>query len=298
MKRRNRKLTDRRQKKIIYIAAGCIAICLIAASVLFYMGRMSGPSGAGREGGGDRKEASEKSEKTETEDNGSSAGELEIPETEIEQSSDSAGDDAPITVNTDGTVDVSKIEGYASAQEESGTVQDSIRIVSAGSYTGKYVEDGSDEEVSGVLAIVVTNISERFVQYSKITMTNGTDTAVFSLSNLPAGASAVVLAEDRVSAEGTWSYQDDTTAFIDAAETYPDIFEWQGGDYQISLRNKSGETYDQVYVYYKNTENGIYLGGITYRISFDGIGPGQTMQKASKHFSGSNSHVMMIDYID
>lgn len=118
MKRRNRKLTDRRQKKIIYIAAGCIAICLIAASVLFYMGRISGSSGAGREGGGDRKEASEKSEKTETEDNGSSAGELEIPETEIEQSSDSAGDDAPITVNTDGTVDVSKIEGYASAQEE------------------------------------------------------------------------------------------------------------------------------------------------------------------------------------
>lgn len=118
MKKRNRKLTDRRQKKIIYIAAGCIAICLIAASVLFYMGRISGSSGAGREGGGDRKEASEKSEKTETEDNGSSAGELEIPETEIEQSSDSAGDDAPITVNTDGTVDVSKIEGYASAQEE------------------------------------------------------------------------------------------------------------------------------------------------------------------------------------
>lgn len=115
MKRKNRKLTDRRQKKIIYIAAGCIAICLIAASVLFYMGRMSGSSESGKEGGGDRKEASEK---TETEDNGSSAGELEIPETEIEQSSDSAGDDAPITVNTDGTVDVSKIEGYASAQEE------------------------------------------------------------------------------------------------------------------------------------------------------------------------------------
>lgn len=79
------------------------------------MGRMSGSSESGKEGGGDRKEASEK---TETEDNGSSAGELEIPETEIEQSSDSAGDDAPITVNTDGTVDVSKIEGYASAQEE------------------------------------------------------------------------------------------------------------------------------------------------------------------------------------
>ena len=118
MKRKNRKLTDRRQKKIIYIAAGCIAICLIAASVLFYMGRMSGSSESGKEGGGERKEASEKSEKTETEDNGSSAGELEIPETEIEQSSDSAGDDAPITVNTDGTVDVSKIEGYASAQEE------------------------------------------------------------------------------------------------------------------------------------------------------------------------------------
>lgn len=298
MKRRNRKLTDRRQKKIIYIAAGCIAICLIAASVLFYMGRISGSSGAGREGGGDRKEASEKSEKTETEDNGSSAGELEIPETEIEQSSDGTGDDAPITVNTDGTVDISKIEGYVSAQEESGTVQDSIRITSVGSYTGKYVEDGSDEAVSGVLSIVVTNVSERFVQYSKITMTNGTDTAVFSLSNLPAGASAVVLAEDRVSAEGTWSYQDDTTAFIDEAQTYPDIFEWQGGDYQLVLKNKSEEAYDQVYVYYKNTENGIYLGGITYRVLFEGIGPGQTMQKASKHFSGSNSHVMMIDYID
>ena len=77
MKRKNRKLTDRRQKKIIYIAAGCIAICLIAASVLFYMGRMSGSSESGKEGGGDRKEASEKSEKTETED--SSAAKEEKP---------------------------------------------------------------------------------------------------------------------------------------------------------------------------------------------------------------------------
>ena len=296
MKRKKKKPIDKKKKKIMYITVGCIVVCLMAVSGLVYINRTFGSSEARRESTADNGEG--ETSGRENEDSDDNTGELEIPETEIEQSSDGTGDDAPITVNTDGTVDISKIEGYVSAQEESGTVQDSIRITSVGSYTGKYVEDGSDEAVSGVLSIVVTNVSERFVQYSKITMTNGTDTAVFSLSNLPAGASAVVLAEDRVSAEGTWSYQDDTTAFIDEAQTYPDIFEWQGGDYQLVLKNKSEEAYDQVYVYYKNTENGIYLGGITYRVLFEGIGPGQTMQKASKHFSGSNSHVMMIDYID
>lgn len=224
--------------------------------------------------------------------------EFNVPEIEVKQSSDGEGDNAPVTVKTDKSVELDKIEGYSSNQEEQATIEDSIRITSIGSYTGNYVEDGSDEPVSEVLSIVVTNVSERFLQYSQITMTNGTDTATFSLSNLPAGASALVLAENRISAEGSWSYQDDTSAFIDEAEMHSDIFLWHGGDHMVALTNQSTATYEKVYVYYKNTQNGMYIGGITYRVAFENLGAGETAKKASIHFDGNNSHVMMIDYIN
>ncbi|MGN0357432.1 MAG: hypothetical protein ACI4E0_06395 [Blautia sp.] len=225
--------------------------------------------------------------------------EFTIPEIEIKQDSENKGDSAPISVNTDGIVDEKKIDGFKLEDGKDIDISEQrIRIDSVGSYSGPYVEDGSDEEVKDILSIVVTNISDQFLQYSQITMSSGEKKAVFEVSNLPAGSSALVLASERTAAGEDWKYKDDVSAFIEAAPMHDDIFSWKGGDYTLILTNKSKDRYEKVYVYYKNTKNGIYVGGITYRILFEDMAAGQTLEKQSRHFAGSDSHVMMIDYID
>lgn len=223
----------------------------------------------------------------------------EIPEMEITQKSDGNGKTSPVSVQTDGTVDVNRLKGYAEGtKKDEKAAENRIQIKSIGSYSGPYVEDGTNEQVKNVLAIVVTNTSGEFLQYSEITMKNGDARATFALSNLPAGASALVLAKDRVVGGDDWTYEDDITAYIKKAELHEDKFSWEAGNNLLVLNNKSNDKYSKVHVYYKNTQDGIYIGGITYRIAFENLEAGEKREKLSKHFDGNNSHVMMIDYID
>lgn len=222
---------------------------------------------------------------------------MTIPEMEIEQSSDDRKK-KPVTVNTNGKVNVAELSNYNEDKTMNEEIQNNqIKISSIGSYSGAYVEDGSDEKVEDILAIVITNTSKEFLQYSQITLSNGKDKAVFSVSNLPAGSSALVLSKDKIKAKGNWKYLDDMTAFIDEASLYPKIFSWEAGNNMVRMTNKSDEDFKNVYVYYKNVENGIYVGGITYRVKFDNLKAKQTAQKLSKHFSGKQSQIMMIDYL-
>ena len=77
-----------------------------------------------------------------------------------------------------------------------------LQIVNIGSYTGAYVEDGTDEVVSGVLMLVVTNNGEEALQYAEITVPTESGDAFFSLSTLPAGESCVLLELNRMEHTG------------------------------------------------------------------------------------------------
>lgn len=57
-------------------------------------------------------------------------------------------------------------------------------ITNIGSYTGVYMEDGSDEILSGILMIIVTNTGTETIQYAEITLPVGDKMASFSLSTL------------------------------------------------------------------------------------------------------------------
>lgn len=222
---------------------------------------------------------------------------LDIPEMEIIQSSDNRNGKR-VEVNTNGKVDIKQLNNYQENKAMDAKIQDNrIKICSIGSYSGPYVEDGSDAEIDNVLAIVVTNTSKEFLQYSQIILTDGQKQATFAVSNIPSGASALVLSKEKISAEGTWTYQDDTTAFIKKTSLYEDTFSWQAGNNMVRVTNKSDKDFKTVHVYYKNVENGIYVGGITYRVTCENLKANETIQRLSKHFNGKQSQIMMIDYL-
>ena len=64
----------------------------------------------------------------------------------------------------------------------------------------------------------------------------------------------------------------------------------------IGIKNVSGKDLGTVYVYYKYfQEGGAYLGGITYRVKFENVKAGASVEEKTSHFSKNSSEILMVD---
>lgn len=175
-------------------------------------------------------------------------------------------------------------------------------VTDTGSYTGMYMEDGTDEIVSGVLMLVVKNTGEQDIQYAQITMPIGDETATFILTTLPAGESVVLLETNRMQ----WQQDVDYAAILPKVEN---IAYFQGPvstkvdklkigivDGAINVTNISGEDIEgNIVVYYKNAAQDLYYGGITYRITIEGgLKADEIRQVMTNHASDTGSKIMFV----
>ena len=178
-----------------------------------------------------------------------------------------------------------------------------LSLMSVNRYAGAFVEDGSDETVSDVLAITVRNDGDKTVQYAQITLTQGESTYEFSVTTLPVGASAQVLELSRQampdSTEGLTG-QVDTYAVFDTEPTMcDDVLGIETQDTAITVTNKSGsDIAGPIYVYYKIAYGDLYLGGITYRVGISsGLKAGESSTCYAGHFSNDYSALMFATYV-
>ncbi len=178
-----------------------------------------------------------------------------------------------------------------------------LSLMSVNRYAGAFVEDGSDETVSDVLAITVRNDGDKMVQYAQITLTQGESTYQFSVTTLPVGASAQVLELSRQampdSTEGLTG-QVDTYAVFDTEPTMcGDVLGIETQDTAITVTNKSGsDITGPIYVYYKIAYGDLYLGGITYRVGISsGLKAGESSTCYAGHFSNDYSVLMFATYV-
>lgn len=175
-----------------------------------------------------------------------------------------------------------------------------LEIIHAGAYTGVYMEDGSDEVVTGVLMLVVSNIGEEAVQYAEITLPTENGNAKFSLSTLPAGESCVLLEESRMPHTGkediSKAFSQNVAVFSEPISLREDLLELQILDGAINVRNISGGDIEgDILLYYKNAAADLYYGGITYRVRIEGgIKADEIKQIMASHFSESGSKIMFV----
>lgn len=166
-------------------------------------------------------------------------------------------------------------------------------------YTGPFVEDGKNEQVENVAAILVENRSNEFLEQAIITYSIGSDkTAEFVLTGLPAGESAWVLEKQRLVLTGKekLEFEDCTSTFRADAITETEDITVEAEGNVITVTNNTGKPLRNVAVYYKNTyDDGNYLGGITYMIGFDVLGAGHSAEKASSHYS-ENSRIVRYSF--
>lgn len=176
-----------------------------------------------------------------------------------------------------------------------------LQVTAVGSYSGPYMEDGSDEEVSNVMAITVKNNGEEAVQYGEIIMTGKNDeTATFKFSTLEAGASMCVLESERKPYKKRDGYEQaaaqNVAYFQNPLQTYEDQLQIQPLDGGLNVTNISNKDIKgEIIIYFKDVADDMLMGGITYRGRItDGLKAGEIRQLMSQNFTKENTKVMFI----
>lgn len=178
----------------------------------------------------------------------------------------------------------------------------SLSLIKASRYAGYFVEDGSDDTVSDIMAITVRNDGDKTVQYAHIILTLGEAAYEFDVTTLPAGASAQLLELSRQpmpdSIDGMTAEVSTCVLFNTEPSMCEDVFGIETQDTAITVTNNSGiDITGQIYVYYKIAYGDLYMGGITYRVSVSGLKAGESATCYAGHFSTGYSKLMFVSYV-
>ena len=177
----------------------------------------------------------------------------------------------------------------------------SLTIQRINGYSGMFIEDGSDKEVKNVAAIQVKNTSKQVVEYAQIELYNGDKKLVFEVSTLPANSSAVVMEKSKTTFDSSKNvtYGKSTVAYTDKLEKSSDIKYKVLDNNSIEITNKSKKDIGCVRVFYKyKSEEGYYVGGITYVAKVNNLKAGTSETIYPSHFATDGGQVMMVKTYD
>ena len=181
------------------------------------------------------------------------------------------------------------------------SVDQNIKITEIGGYTGAYMEDGSDEIVSDVLRITITNVGGDPLQYAKLTLGGDAGEAVFTLTTLMPGETMIVLETNRktyTEGDAYTTVQADNMAYFQYEPSLQeDKLKIQPLDGGFNITNISDEDIaGKIVIYFKDYSDGVYYGGITYSGTIEGgMKAGEIKQIMSDNFSAAGTAVMFIN---
>lgn len=183
-----------------------------------------------------------------------------------------------------------------------GDLNKSLSVSCMGTFSGAFVEDGSDEQIQNVLALVVRNTGEELLEYGLITAECDGEAVTFEFSGLPAACSVLVMEKNRTVYDGSAEIAElsceQMAMPVDIVLDFENDFSLYPSDGVINLENISGSDFESdISVYYKNFEYGLFLGGITYRARFSGgMEDGQMKQSVQPHYSLEKSAILYMSY--
>ena len=180
------------------------------------------------------------------------------------------------------------------------SIENDLEIINIGNFEGKYMEDGSDEQVSDVMMIVIKNNGDQTLQYAELKMVSEGMTAEFAFSTLPPGKEMLVLEKNRQSYSGEIedmeTYLENVVFFDEPLSLCENVLKVHGLDGALNIENISGKDISgPIAVYYKTIKDDCYYGGITYRALIeDGLKAGEIRQVMTNHFLLDESEVLFV----
>lgn len=160
------------------------------------------------------------------------------------------------------------------------------------SYSGYFIEDGSDQEVSGIAAIVLTN-NGGDLDFVGIGISEDDRSLAFSASQVPAGSS-IIIQEQNMAAYMNGNYYSCTATTTESAGfglAEDSVVLNDNGDNSFDVSNIGEATIPEVKVYFKNylPDEDVYVGGITYSVTLTDIEPQTAVTVTPGHYDSNYS---------
>ena len=148
------------------------------------------------------------------------------------------------------------------------------------SYDGPWLEDGSEENVIGVAALLVRNTATVGIEYARITLMQNGRELVFDATYIPPKSSILLLEENKTlysdAPVSKCRYRTVIPGDFDLSRRYVRIEEEGLGSLKVT--NLTQETMHCVRIFYKHhdLQADLYVGGITYSVVIPDLQPGET----------------------
>lgn len=163
-------------------------------------------------------------------------------------------------------------------------------------YEGPFWEDGTNEQVSGIAALVVENHGGLMVTGGAVIVETGEERLVFEFTFLPPGGTVLVLEKDR----RPYLHESPVTCYGWTKEEYPEnpglvSVESRGLD-GLTITNHTGCTVPSIQVHYKNydEEKGMFLGGVSYCLVEKDLMPREVRVLNPQYFSARESRIVQV----
>lgn len=170
-----------------------------------------------------------------------------------------------------------------------------ISTLAAG-YDGAFLEDGSDDEVKNVLALLFKNNSEQDIQYAEYVFAVDGKPISFKVSDLPAGQQCVVLEASRHqrNTDEVLELVSRVVAPVDMLPGSDKVVPVINEDNTITIMNLTQEELPVVRVFYKYfyPDENTFVGGITYTATATKVPAGGSVTIAPSHFEANASLIM------
>lgn len=216
-----------------------------------------------------------------------------------------ASEDEPVTEDSTGEPSAGNQKPQAGGNSQD-TPEPTEEIASGdlscdqfGIFSGQFLEDGRDELVENVAVVLVTNRTDRFLDFATLTFDIDGQTATFILSGLPAGRSAWVMEATRMTATNSsvFTYLNCVDAFRDDVTASTDKVTITSDGNMLTAVNNTSETLEGVFIYYRTLHtDGNFLGGITYRVDFGTLEPGTPVETLAGHFNKDTTEIVRIGW--
>lgn len=169
-------------------------------------------------------------------------------------------------------------------------------------YTGIYLEDGSNSDITDVAMMLLYNAGTEAVEFADCKLVYDDKTLEFKVSALPAGAKVAVQEINRQScASGDLTDCVINIATLEKMEmSEVQVSVVDNGDNSLTVTNLTEQTIPTIRIFYKYylSEEDAYIGGIAFSAAIQELKAGESIVLRPNHFSSNGSLVIMVRTYD
>lgn len=178
-----------------------------------------------------------------------------------------------------------------------------LTLLGLNSYSGLYIEDTTDDSVYDIMAATILNSGTEAIKYATVEIASDSgETYSFSLTVLLPGQSVIVLDDNRTAFNYDYTISSTSVKNVVTFDAMPslheDVLEITPGDQYMTVRNISSEDFPGGSVFYKTTNNGYLLGGITYLATVPALSAGKEITVRASHCFPDISKMLVVLYSD